>query len=79
MTTLCTGDYTCPAPVHWHGCYADLGRCESPGEHARHRGDYDERVDKTAHVREVLSEATYGSRLAYRHWRARHRKPGEPT
>lgn len=29
----CDGSATCPAWIHIHGCYADLGNCEMPSEH----------------------------------------------
>lgn len=29
----CSGATDCPAPIHVHGCYADLGACDAPAEH----------------------------------------------
>lgn len=29
----CTGDGDCSASPHIHGCYADRGDCDRPGEH----------------------------------------------
>ena len=29
----CTGASDCTVPVHVHGCYADMGGCDSPEEH----------------------------------------------
>lgn len=35
----CTGEVTCRAPVHIHGCYADWGGadCTAPEEHEQAR------------------------------------------
>lgn len=33
-TTGCSGSGTCSARLHVHGCYADEGECDEPGEHA---------------------------------------------
>jgi hypothetical protein len=29
----CTGDPDCTATKHLHGCFADAGNCDRPGEH----------------------------------------------
>lgn len=29
----CQGHGACDAPLHVHGCFADDGDCDSPGEH----------------------------------------------
>lgn len=29
----CTGSYNCEESWHFHGCFKDDGRCDSPGDH----------------------------------------------
>lgn len=33
VVTACGGGAECDAPLHVHGCFADLGNCDRPGEH----------------------------------------------
>lgn len=34
----CTGAADCPAIRHTHGCFADYGNCDDPGEHEPYAG-----------------------------------------
>lgn len=36
MNEECTGAGDCTASPHMHGCYADRGDCDRPGEHVVH-------------------------------------------
>ena len=29
----CDGDFGCPAIIHIHGCYSDVGNCDDPDDH----------------------------------------------
>jgi len=36
---VCSGDSECTSDLHVHGCFADVGNCAAPGEHAHHNPD----------------------------------------
>ncbi len=57
----CSGSSACDAPLHVHGCYADLGRCDAPSEHTGKKAPTSRRRDVTD--REALLRCEHGLRV----------------